>query len=78
MPTYVVMVRKNKKIDNSNKCRKIKLLQPSAYDAELEVRKQLENDEDILDISMSCGNETDLPVGRIKGGYRRKRKPSVS
>lgn len=77
MPTYVVMVRKKKKTDDNKKpqCRKIKLLQPSAYDAELEVRKQLESD-DILDISMSGGNETDLPVSRIKGGYRRK--PHVS
>lgn len=72
------MVRKKKnKAEDKPQCRKIKLLQPSAYDAELEARKQLENDEDILDISMSSGNEADLPVSRIKGGYNR-RKPHVS
>jgi hypothetical protein len=63
MPTYVVMVKKRtiedgedaKKI-KKNKCRKIKLMQPSPWDAELEARKQLKSDEDIMDISMFQGD----------------------
>ena len=73
MPTYVVMVKKNNVVEDTKKircsktkkikCRKIKLMQPSSWDAELEVRKQLASDEDIMDISLFGQDNPDPPSG---------------